>query len=303
MNLFIDILFTVTGPIVVLIGAGWWLQPRLALDLASLNRLIVKVVLPAFFVHYLSTSDVPVAAAWNTAWFTALQFIGLTGLGWLVAKMLGLRGAVPVVIGLATALSNSGNFGIPLAELAFGADMILHQAVIVSAQSIFVFTLGPILLLGGSDGWRTGLRSLKSPIYAAIIIGLALNAFDVTLPTLAATPFAMIGSLYTPLALFTLGAQLAESKSDTLSMPVTLATGLKLAAAPFVTALVLIPLGFEPTLADLLIATAAAPVGVTLAIVAMQVDREVELATTLVVVTTLLSPVTVTLCLFWLRAS
>ena len=86
-----------------------------------------------------------------------------------------------------------------------------------------------------------------------------------------------------------------------LTIPVTLATGLKLAVAPFVTALALIPLGFEPTLAGLLIATAAAPVGVTLAIVAMQVEREVELATALVFVTTLLSPATVTLCLFWLR--
>ena len=100
----------------MLIGAGWWLQPKLALDLTSLNRLIVQVVLPAFFVHYLSTSAVPAAAAWSTAWFTALQFIGLTGVGWLIAGTLGFRGAVPVVIGLATALSNSGNFGIPLAE-------------------------------------------------------------------------------------------------------------------------------------------------------------------------------------------
>ena len=301
MQLFLDILLTVTGPIVMLIGAGWWLQPKLALDLTSLNRLIVQVVLPAFFVHYLSTSAVPAAAAWSTAWFTALQFIGLTGVGWLIASTFGFRGAVPVVVGLATALSNSGNFGIPLAELAFGADMILHQAVIVSVQSIFVFTLAPILLLGGSDGWRTGLRSLKSPIYAAIIIGLALNASGITLPSLAASPLAMLGSLYTPLALFTLGAQLATSKGRVLTKPVTVSTILKLAVAPVATGLALIPLGFEPTLASLLVATAAAPVGVTLAIVAMQVEREVELATSLVVVTTLLSPATVTLCVFWLR--
>ena len=301
MSLFLDILLTVTGPIVMLIGAGWWLQPRLALDLATLNRLIVQVVLPAFFVHYISTSVLPVVAAWSTAWFTALQFVGLTGLGWLIARMLGLQGALPIIVGLATALSNSGNFGIPLAELAFGADMILHQAVIVSTQSIFVFTLGPILLLGGSDGWRTGLQSLKSPMYAAIIIGLALNAFEVALPELVAIPLAMLGSLYTPLALFALGAQLAASKGRVLTMPVTLSTGLKLAIAPLATFFALVPLGFDPMLADLLIATAAAPVGVTLAIVAMQVEREVENATAMVVATTLLSPLTVTLCLLLLH--
>ncbi|NJO38271.1 MAG: hypothetical protein HC871_12545 [Rhizobiales bacterium] len=78
-----------TGPVVLMIGASWWLQPRLALDIASLNRLIVQVVLPAFFVHYLSTSTVPVAAAWTTAWFTALQVIGLTDLGWMAARLCG----------------------------------------------------------------------------------------------------------------------------------------------------------------------------------------------------------------------
>lgn len=301
MTIFLDILLTITGPIILLIGTGWCLQPRLALDIASLNRLIVQVVLPAFFVHYLSTSDVPVAAAWQTAWFTALQLVALTAIGWAAAWMLGLRGAVAVIVGLATAISNSGNFGLPLAALAFGADMILHQAVIVSTQSIFVFTLGPLLLLGGSDGWRAGLKSLKSPIYPAIIIGLVLNAFDVALPNLVAKPLSMLASLYTPLALLTLGAQLAMSKSRVLTMPITLATMLKLIVAPIVTTLALIPLGFEPTPADLLIATAAAPIGVTLAIVAAQVEREVEFATAAVVVTTLLSPITVTLCLFLLR--
>ena len=116
-----------------------------------------------------------------------------------------------------------------------------------------------------------------------------------------ATPLAMLGSLYRPLAFFALGAQLAASESRALTVPVTLSTLLKLTIAPTVTALVLTPLGFEPALADLLIAKAAAPVGVTLAIVAMQVEREVERATAMVVVTTVLSPLTVTLCLLWLR--
>ncbi|MEM7023484.1 MAG: hypothetical protein AAF637_12955, partial [Pseudomonadota bacterium] len=104
MPLFLDILLTITGPIVVLIGIGWWLQPKLGLDLGSLNSLLVQVVLPAFFIHYLSTSAVPVLAAWTTAWFTAVQFVGLTAVGWVVARMLRLPGALAVMIGMATAL-------------------------------------------------------------------------------------------------------------------------------------------------------------------------------------------------------
>ena len=301
MALFLDILLTITGPIVILIGAGWWLQPKLDLDIGSLNRLIVHVVLPAFFVHYLSTSSVPVSAAWNTAWFTIVQFASLTVLGWAIASLLGLHGAVAVIIGLSMGLSNSGNFGLPLIELAFGADMILHQAVIVSIQTIFVFTIGPMLLLGGTGGWRSGLRRLASPIYGAILLGLALNALDLTLPPLLARPMEMLGGLYTPIALFTLGAQLATANGRILDNAVTLSVGLKLVAAPIITGLALSVLGFGESLSHLLIATAAAPVGVTLVIMATQVERETDVAAAAVFVSTLLSPLTVTLCLFLLR--
>ena len=301
MDLFLDILLTITGPIVILIGAGWWLQPKLDLDIGSLNRLIVHVVLPMFFVHYLATSSVPVSAVWDTVWFTTLQFIGLTVLGWAIAKLLGLRGAVATIIGLSMALSNSGNFGLPLAEMAFGPDMILHQAVIVSVQSIFVFTIGPLLLLGGTNGWHSGLRSLTSPIYSAILLGLALNALDVTMPPLMARPMEMLGSLYTPIALFTLGAQLAATNGQILNGAVTLSACLKLLVAPIITGLALGALGFDARLGDLLIATAAAPVGVTLVIMAAQVERETDVAAAAVFVSTLLSPLTVTLCLFLLR--
>ena len=52
---------------------------------------------------------------------------------------------------------------------------------------------------------------------------------------------------------------------------------------------------------DLLIATAAAPDGVTLVIMPTQVERETDVAAAAVFVTTLLSPLTVTLCLSLVR--
>ena len=53
MDLFVDILTKVTLPIIVLVALGWLLQPRLKLDIATLNRLQVYVVMPAFLIHFL----------------------------------------------------------------------------------------------------------------------------------------------------------------------------------------------------------------------------------------------------------
>ena len=301
MPLFLEILTTITGPIVVLIGLGWLAGHRLKLDVGGLNRLLLYVIIPAFLAHYLATSSVPIGAAWDTAWFTAVQFLVLAAVGWAIARACGLRDGMPAVIGLAMALSNSGNFGLPLAELAFGPDMVLHQAVIVSTQSIFVFTLGFVMILGAA-GWRQGLRGLINPIFPAVIIGLALNAFEVELPTLIGLPLEMLGRLYTPLALFTLGAQLTTIRTEGLGRPLALTAGLKLLLAPLLTWLALLPLAIEREIADLLTVTASAPVGVTLAILAAQAGRATGLSAAAVFVTTVISPLSVSLWLLFLRA-
>ena len=269
--------------------------------MGGLNRLLLYVIIPAFLAHYLATSSVPIGAAWDTAWFTAVQFLVLAAVGWAIARACGLRDGMPAVIGLAMALSNSGNFGLPLAELAFGSDMVLHQAVIVSTQSIFVFTLGFVMILGAA-GWRQGLRGLINPIFPAVIIGLTLNAFEVELPTLVGLPLEMLGRLYTPLALFTLGAQLTTIRTEGLGRPLALTAGLKLLLAPLLTWLALLPLAIERDIADLLTVTASAPVGVTLAILAAQAGRATGLSAAAVFVTTVISPLSVSLWLLFLRA-
>ena len=57
MQLFTDILLSVTLPIVALVALGFGAQRKLKLDVPSLNRLIVFVVMPAFLVHFLSSAN------------------------------------------------------------------------------------------------------------------------------------------------------------------------------------------------------------------------------------------------------
>ena len=54
MALFIDILTKVTLPIIALVALGYLLQGKLKLDIGTLNRLQVYVVMPAFLVHFLA---------------------------------------------------------------------------------------------------------------------------------------------------------------------------------------------------------------------------------------------------------
>ena len=53
MELFIEILTRVTLPIIALAALGFCLQSWLKLDVGTLTRLQVNVVMPAFLIHFL----------------------------------------------------------------------------------------------------------------------------------------------------------------------------------------------------------------------------------------------------------
>ena len=56
MTLFLDILTKVTLPIIALVVPGYALPGRFKLDIGTLNRVQVYVVMPAFLIHFLATA-------------------------------------------------------------------------------------------------------------------------------------------------------------------------------------------------------------------------------------------------------
>ena len=296
MDLFANILTEVTLPIVVIVAIGYVSQRYLALDVATLTRLQLNIILPAFFLHALSSASLPLTAVWPTVWFTILQFLVLFMVGWTVALTLGIEKGFRPIVGLATAFPNSGNFGIPVAELAFPADYLVHQAVIVSMHTLLIVAIGIPLLSGRSVNLR-GLGELlfKTPMILAIALGLALRGLDLRLPRVLDVPAEVLGSAFTPIALFTLGAYLANARVKEISSGrLSLMLVLKLLLAPALTWAALLPLGFEPTLTALLVVASAAPIGVLLAMFATQYDREADIVSAAVFLSTALSPIAVT---------
>jgi len=116
----------------------------------------------------------------------------------------------------------------------------------------------------------------------------------VTLPEVIRTPLQTMGDAYVGVALFALGAQLAE---DDLQVPIGsagLAVALRLLLAPLLTGLALLLIEMPATVEALLLVGSAAPVGVLLTIFASEFRGNVQLSSAVVVSSTLLSPLIVT---------
>ncbi|MEZ5907505.1 MAG: AEC family transporter [Hyphomicrobiaceae bacterium] len=304
MALFVEILMRVTLPICVLVALGWLLQGRLKLDVASLNRLQVYVVLPCFLVHFLSAGAQPLSAVWQTAYFTVVQFMFLIPMGWLLALAFRLRRGLGPVVGLATAYANVGFFGIPVTQLAFGADYLIHQSVITALTAIMIVTVGVWLLAPSAGGVLARLKSaFATPMIPAVVLGLSLRGVEVTLPPLVGIPIQMIGSIFTPLALYTLGAQLAQSSLGAIRLgPQTLMLVLKFLLAPVVTWALAYVMDIPKDLTALLVVAASTPVGVLITVFCAEYRRDPEFINAAVVISTALSPLVVTAWILIMRS-
>ncbi len=296
MDLFSDILTRVTLPIIALVALGWALQGRLKLDVATLNRIQVYVVMPAFLIHFLSSGNQPLSVIWPVVYFGLVQFMILIPLGWLLVIFFRQRRSLGPIMGLGTAYANVGFFGIPVTQLAFGDEYLIYQSVLTALMAVLVCTLGVALLAPAGGSKFAKLRTaFETPLIPSVIIGLTLRGFQVELPTVVSQPMQFLGSIFTPLALYTLGAQIAAAKSIRLEfVPQTLILFLKFIAAPVISWWICIAMSMPRDVQDVIVVAAATPVGVLIAIFAAEYKRESEFISTAVVVSTALSPIFVT---------
>jgi len=295
VGLFAEILTTVTLPVVALLALGWAVQWRLALDVTTLSKLLVNVVLPFALLHFLTGADLPLVQIWPTVWFTIAQFGVLMALGWGLAALCRFSREVRPVVGLAAAFPNTGNFGIPVAQLAFPPDFLLHQTVIVSLHSFLIVLAGVLVLSDERGGIADSLKALaRSPMILAVIVGLAIRGFEFELPLLVSHPVKLLAGAFTPLALFTLGAQLGQTGLAVSQGPVWLSLFLKTLIAPGATWAAAWGLGIDAAVTDLLVVAAAAPVGLLLAIFCTEYKRSPDVVSAAVLISTVLSPAVVT---------
>ena len=178
MDLFVDILTRVTLPIIILVALGWALQGRLKLDVATLNRIQVYVVMPAFLVHFLSSGKQPLSVIWPVVYFGLVQFLILIPLGWLLVVLLRQRASLGPIMGLGTAYANVGFFGIPVTQLAFGSEYLIYQSVLTALMAVLVCTVGVAMLAPPGGSKFAKLRTaFETPLIPSVIIGLSLRGF------------------------------------------------------------------------------------------------------------------------------
>lgn len=305
--MFLEILLDVCLPILVVLGLGWLLDRRFDFSLDTMVKLNLYVFVPAFIFVRLTTSELEDEIGGTIILFTICVMTVMAVLSWIVSRSREER----IAMQLGTMFYNSGNWGIPLIALAFPGHGAVVQVFVLTTMNVSMFTVG--IFLAGSQAVVVGeerpsrLRRIlpvaRQPSIYAVVLALIFRRVG--------NPVEDIVFLWKPLqyladgliafALITLGVQLSKTRPPRVGGRLAWALGIRLLGGPLVATGLTLLFGFRGEMAAILIAGAASPTAVNVALVTHEFKGDSRFAAATVFYSTLLAVVVVTLLLGALR--
>ena len=199
---------------------------------------------------------------------------------------------------------NSGNYGLPLIGLVFKGSTIAiaSQIFIMLTQNITTSTFGVFQASSGKSSYKQALKNvLVMPTVYVLAVVTLVKVTGLTVPTPVLTPLRYLSDGFIGVALLTLGVQLAEVTAKINIRDVLLSSGIRLVLSPILGFLLVLLLGVQGELAKAMIIGVATPTAVNTAILAREFDNEPEYASQNVLVSTILSPITLSILIFLLN--
>ena len=276
-----------------LLQAKGWFQEGFSKNIADL---ILKIALPAsIFVSVLKfITREQLASFFGISLYPLITVI----LGYLVAWGAVVLFNVPVGrrgIMLNTFVNaNTVFMGLPLNLSLFGEEAMPYFLVYYVINTLSIFTVGTYFVsIDRPDGNKNkGIqwKSLFSPPLIAFLVALALVALGILIPTFATNSINMVGNLVTPLSLMYIGINLQQSGLGTIRLDrdTVLALAGRFIIFPFLMVLVLLLGGTDNTLLkETFIIQSTIPTIVIMPILAAEADGDVDFATNVVTMTTI----------------
>ena len=301
----------VVAPIIAVIALGYcaaWRGVFSEDNVATLNRFVFTLAAPALLFRNVALTDFPDNLSIGLWVSYYVPMLVIMALGFFLARLLfpARAPAAYVVLGFGACFSNTVMLGIPIILTAFGPDAGLPLFLILAFHGLLVFTAA-LTCLEAATNPNMRLKDMPpklahamrdQAVVMALAAGVIWNFTGLGLATPIDRFLELVGAAAIPVALIAVGGRLAFiGVGDNLS--VALFVGLfKLALMPlavYLTAHYLF--GLAPLFVATITLLSAMPSGVFTAVFAAQYKVAEAEASSMIVVTTVLSAFTISLWL------
>jgi malate permease and related proteins len=289
-------------PVFAIAGAGFLLARYLRVQVQTISRVTFYALAPALVFNMLVSSRVDASQVGRMVLFYALVTASAALMARLAAAALTLDRPSLSAFMLVVISSNSGNYGLPVAMLAFGREALAFASVYFLTSSLFSYTGGILIAASGRRTLPEAMRGvLRVPaVYGAAAAGLTM-AFNATIPESLMRPVMMLSDAALPMMILVLGMQLERTTRPDRPAMVATAVALSIIATPLAAIAIARLVGLHGPAFQAGVLQASMPTAVITTILALEFDVAPNFVTSVVVFSTLLSPVTVTLLIAFLQ--
>lgn len=272
----------ILGPIGILVLIGYVMGRRTSgLDTRTLSTVVIMVAAPALIFSSLTSLEISAQAVVSISGAAALCLVVSAVLAAAVLTLSGgsLRSFLPVLM-----MPNSGNMGLPLVMLAFGAAGRELAAAYFVVVALAQHSIGMSIYAGS---FRPGVL-LRQPLIYAVLLVVMVLATGIQVPAVIATTAEMTGGMMVPAMLLLLGTALARLRVADLRSAVFLAVG-RLGIGVVSALIVIWVLDLEGLPAGVVFLMATMPTAIVIHVFSERFDRDPERVVGVVVVSTLLT--------------
>jgi malonate transporter and related proteins len=298
---------TIVLPFFGLIGFGFGacrLMRLPAQGVSGLNLFVYYFALPAWFFQFVAGTPFGDIEHWSFLLATTFATYCAFAIAFSFGALLN-RGNVPdaTVEGLVGSYSNIGYMAPALTVAALGPAAGAATALIFAFDHAMLFTIVPLMMaLGGTartNGTTMGRTILRRvflhPFVVAAAVGLLASAVGLQLPGPIEGVLGHLSSAAAPVALFAVGASLAQKQLGTVTLEMPVLLLVKLVVHPLIVYLLLSWIGgFDRTWLLAAVLIAALPPAANVLALAQKYESYRDQSVTAILIGTAASIVTVT---------
>jgi predicted permease len=288
-------------PNFLIAGVGFVLGNRLSINARTISQLTFYFFSPCLVFklitqNQVSGNDVARMVSFGIA-ITALM--GL--LAWSIGRALRIERRLLVAVMMGSMFVNAANLGLPVTSFAFGETALAHASIFYVTSVMLMYTVGVLIASLGSSGLAKALLGLlKVPAVYALTLGLLIVRLDWSVPLFLERTVTMAGNAAIPSMLVLMGLQVRNIAWQGQWRAISVASGLRLLAAPLVAIGISVLFQFHGVARQAAILESSMPTAVLSMVLATEYNVEPAFVTSVVFITTILSPFTLTPLLAYL---
>jgi len=289
-------------PIFLISGTAFLVGKKFSLDSRTVGRLVFYFFGPVLIFNLITKSQLPFDEMLKTAGYAAAVMLTCGLIAFLGGLALRLERRALMAVILVSMFANNGNFGLPLVSFAFGPSALAHSSIYFITSAVLINSVGVLIAsLGHTDIKRALLGLLGVPLIYALIVALIVIRFELTLPVPLERSVTLVAGAAVPMMLVLLGLELQKAQWTRNLRGLTLGTTVRLLAGPVVGLFFASLFGLTGAAKQGSVLEASMPSAVMNTVLAAEYNLDSSLVTGMILVTTLLSPLTLTPLILFLK--